>query len=280
MDLSETLVFLDGQKTKDPHLLVSKLRENETNVFETMRVYRLKIFRLDKHLDRLFASAKTIGISIPKTRESIKKELVSILRQIKNKREIFLRLMVMRGRTFVFVFHRSYPDRIYEEGVDLNTTVVKRNFSNAAPPEAKTGEFLSGILSVLDPSADGIFENLFLDRWGYLREARTANFFIVKNRCLKTPDATGILDGVTRRFVIECATKEEIGVVETVLTRHDVWNADEAFLTNTSGGLVPVRSLDGRQIGMRAPGPVTVELTRRFQIEYELEIQKNSHASH
>ncbi len=272
-DMNSYIVFIDGKKSENPEFDLSNLDERSVSVFETMRVFGTSAFRLDKHLDRLFASAKTVGLRIPKDRKTFEREIKTVLRQLKTPAQFFLRLTLFENQTVIFIFDRSYPDHLYEKGIDLRTTTVRRNPSNSVPPEAKTGQFLNGILSFFDSVSQESFEALFLDSAGYVKEARVWNFFLVKNEILKTPARDGILNGVTRQFVIECAGKERMDVSETNLTRHEVWNADEAFITNTSGGIVPVRSVDGRKIGEKIPGEITRRLTKRFQIELNEEIK-------
>ena len=282
MSASDMLVLIDGEPTEDPAVLLSLVSEKNVSVFETMRVSGSSIFQLSRHLDRLFESAKTIGIQIPKGKKQIKAELREALKHTPFQEPFFLRLTILSSHTIVFVFRRDYPTRLYEEGVDIKTTAVCRNESSAFPPEAKIGQFLNAILSYLDPFSADAFELLFLNREGTVTETRASNFFIVKNKVLETPEPRGILNGVTRRFVIECARKERFSVCERPITRHDVWNADEAFMTNTTSGIVPVRSLDGRTIGEGKPGPVTLKLRRRFEMEFrrEVAIRKNSYAPH
>ena len=155
--------------------------------------------------------------------------------------------------------------------MDLKSPVTRRSHVNAVPPTVKTNAFLNGVLSVLEAECEEPFDHVFLDAQGYLTEGTVWNVFMIKDKVLYTP-GTGILDGVTRRFVIECAGKEHLPVQQTFLTRHDFWNAHEAFITNTSGEIVPVRSLDSRTIGTRIPGLRTLQLMTRFQKELKREL--------
>ncbi len=266
-------VFSNGKILAQENISAAFLDENEINVFETMLAQNGKIFLLDDHLKRLFESAKTTGVRAPSEFE-IKKELEEVVSKISKERSC-IRVTLFREQVVTFVFKRAHQTDIYKKGVVLKTSAVKRSSSESMRPEAKTGQFLNGILADLDPQARDSFETLFLDREGYIKEARIWNIFIVKKGSLKTPIPSGILDGVTRRFVIKCTFQEQIGVLETSLTRHDVWNAEEAFLTNTSGGIVPILSLDGRLIGTKIPGMVTERLSRRFETELNREL-KNS----
>ena len=287
-ELSKPLVFVNGKLISDETILAPFLDESEVNVFETIGIYDGKAFLLDEHLRRLFESAKTIGLTLPKSENDIRKEIGQVarhceeadrptrqsherrlLRFARNDDAFFIRPTIFRGQMFTLVFKRVYKPEIYEKGADLKTSAVKRNLSEAFRPEAKTGQFLNGVLASLDPQAADSFEMLFLDRNGDVKETRISNIFIVRKGLIKTPESAGILDGVTRRFVIKCARQEGIEVIETRLSRHDIWNAEEAFLTNTSGTVLPIRSLDGRMIGEKVPGNVTEKLKKRFDIEFD-----------
>ena len=179
--------------------------------------------------------------------------------------------MVDEHDSFVFLLDRKRPDTIYQQGVDLKTAVTRRHFPKAESPEAKANAFLNNVLAAMERELSGAYESIFLDQEGYVTEATIWNVFMIKTGILMTP-GMGILRGVTRQFVIECAVKEHLPVQETNLTRHDFWNADEAFLTNTSGEIVPIRSLDGRKIGRKIPGSMTQRLMTRFRKEVEKEL--------
>ena len=242
-------------------------------VFENLRTYEGKFFGLDEHLDRFFESAKTVGLQIPAARAELKTRLETALAQ-SGKKEAFIRLTLMDKEIFIFVTERTHPPEIYREGVALRTSAVKRNSSAAEFPEAKSTSSLNQVLATLDPAPSGNYETLFLGPQGYLTEARIGNLFIVKENRLLTPPPVGLLNGVTRRFVIKWARSEGIPVEETLLTRHELFNAEEAFLTNTSWEILPVREVDGRKIGDKAPGPLTRKLQRLFRRGVEREIRK------
>lgn len=307
MPPSKPLVFVDGKLSASQNLPASVLNETEVNVFESLRVFGGKIFQLEEHLNRLFESAKTVHLKVPRNREEIAQQLKSILKQTPAGHDVFLRITVIGKRILIFLTSRSWPEDIYRRGVDLRTSVARRSSSNAAPPESKSNQFLNGVLATLNfksviakrllnessslrgavnlvpkQSKDGDcfstvleklrndskkapFAPLFLSPEGYVLESDVWNIFIARNKTLMTPPAAGILNGVTRRFVIKCAQCQGFQVRETSFTRHDVFNADEGFLTNTSGEIVPVRSLDHRQIGTEIPGKVTRQLKSEFE---------------
>ncbi len=267
----KTAFFIDGKTVSWPVARLEVPAEGEMWVFESMKSYGGKIFRLSAHLDRLFESAKTIGLRLPKTREIIAAEIKKCLKGFENG-DYFLRFWADSRHTCLAITMRKRPQSIYREGVCLETSSIRRNHINSEPPGAKTSAFLNGVLAV-QGLADDRFDRIFLDQNGYVAEGTIWNVFIAKKGILYTP-GSGILDGVTRRFVIECAQKERLPVIETCLTRHDFWNSDEAFLTNTSGEIVPIRSLDGRTIGREIPGALTKKLIKRFNHERIKELNR------
>ncbi|MBI4372538.1 MAG: aminotransferase class IV [Candidatus Omnitrophica bacterium] len=265
-------LFVNGKRVSSDCAILTDFTEDKIFVFESLRSYNGTIFRLEEHLERLFDSARTIGLKLPKTRLEIKNELISTLAS-QSKQDAFLRLGVDERDTYLVVSERKRPEWIYEKGVDLKTAVTRRNFAKAEPTEPKTSAFFNNVLAELEKMSTRFFDTIFLDSSGYITEGTIWNLFMLRGRELLTPQ-TGILNGVTRQFVMECAAREDVPVSETHLTRHDFWNADEAFMTNTSGEIVPIRSLDGRQIGRQVPGHVTKTLMTRFREELDKELKK------
>jgi branched-chain amino acid aminotransferase len=253
----------------------------QAGIYESLRTYEGVIFRAEDHIDRFFESAKTLGMKVLVTRSELKKRLEKEL-QDSGKKEAFIRLTMVDQEIFILVAERTHPPRIYQEGVSLKTSTVRRNLSGALFPEAKsTSGCVNQILATLDPFPKDTFEFLFLNAEGYLAEVRIGNIFMVQRPVgaqliapLLTPPTVGLLNGVTRRFVIECARLGKIPVEERPLMRHDLFNAEEAFLTNTSWEILPIRELDGRKIGSKLPGPVTRKLQRLFREGVRREIQK------
>ncbi len=246
--------------------------ENETaGIFESLRAYAGVIFRLEDHLDRFFESAKTLGVNVPETRLRLKARLKKELRE-SGLQDAFLRVTLVGDGLFVIVTERKHPKEIYQKGVSIKTGAVPRNLSQAMFPETKSTSCLNQVLATLDSADDLPYEILFLNSEGYLTEARIGNFFIAKHGRLFTPPPHGLLHGVTRRFVIECARLGKVPVEESPLTRHDLFNADEAFLTNTSWEILPIREADARRIGGNLPGPVTQKLQKIFHREVKKEI--------
>ncbi len=279
----KSAVYVKGKK-QEAGAGLNNFPEEEIGIFETLRVYSGKIFRLEEHLDRLEESAKTSGYTFPLNRKVLRGEVVKAV-HASGQKEAFVRVTLLQGQAFVFVGERTHSEALYRKGVCLQTTAVKRLASNASFPEAKTTAYQNGVLASLEVRSDATYEWLFLDQAGYVTEVRIGNLFMVASGNpnskleLQTPPLVGILNGVTRRFVIECARDLGIPVRESPLTRHDIFNAGEAFLTNTSWEILPVRALDGRLIGRGIPGKLTLKLHKHFKKKVARECQRSSYAA-
>ncbi len=165
---------------------------------------------------------------------------------------------------------RSHPAEWYERGVELKTSVMRRSELKADDSKIKCSQYAAGVLALLEECGPKAHELLFLGPSGTVAEGTVSNLFIVKEKRILTPSsASGILSGVTRGFVIELCRKRGFELEETGLTRHEVYNADECFMTNTSSEVLPVVKLDGRFIGPGAPGPVTKILGQDFKNNLE-----------
>ncbi|MBI3312873.1 MAG: aminotransferase class IV family protein [Candidatus Omnitrophica bacterium] len=272
------LLYSQGKEISDKRR-IQKFSTEEVGLFETLRVYHGKIFRLEEHLDRLFESAKTVGYVHLPDRESIRREMTLALDAFQEKQkvpgtrryqvpsglpDIFIRPTFFNGEIFVMLWKRVIPAEIYKQGMSLKTTPVRRSDSHAWPAQVKTSAFHHGVLASLAPSAQD-FEWLMLDVRGFATEVRSGNLFMAKDGRLLTPPVSGVLNGVTRLFVIECALQSGIPVEEKPLMRHEIFNADEVFLTNTSWEILPVCELDGRRMGKKIPGTLTQKLQRIFK---------------
>jgi branched-chain amino acid aminotransferase len=160
----------------------------------------------------------------------------------------------------------GYPRTLYEKGVSVETAVPRRSAPRAWDPQIKASQFVSGVLAVLDNAGRRFYELIFLNQDQSLAEGTVSNIFLVKQKRVLTPSAhSGILRGVTRSFVLSLARKRGLEVCETLLSRHEVYNADECFLTNTSSEILPVVYFDRRKIGEGKPGPATRMLMRDFK---------------
>jgi branched-chain amino acid aminotransferase len=248
-------------------------------VFEGIRSYNGHVFRLRKHLDRLYQSAHAIRLEIPMTKEAMATAVVDTLK-VNNIRDGYIRLVVTRGAGYLGLDPRKtanpqviiitdrielYPAELYDKGLTIVTASVIRNHPNALSPRIKSLNYLNNILAKIEGAEAGASEVLMLNINGEVAECSGDNIFVVHGRALLTPPTdAGILEGITREAVIELARTASLEVREMTLTRHDVYIADECFLTGTAAEVVPVVKCDGRAIGTGQPGPITRDLRARF----------------
>ena len=249
-------------------------------VFEGIRSYDGLVFKLREHIDRLFESAHTIMLKIPQSRA----ELIEVVKQslrVNRLRDAYIRLVVTRGegdlgldprkcsRPTVFVIADKielYPKKLYEQGLELITVATQRNVPEALNPQIKSLNYLNNILAKIEAITAGYEEAIMLSPSGYVTECTGENIFVVNGRQLLTPPPyIGVLRGITRQTVMELGHAQRLGVREELLTRHDLFNADEVFLTGTAAEIVPVVKVDGRVVGNGKPGPVTKKLQQNFR---------------
>jgi branched-chain amino acid aminotransferase len=248
-------------------------------VFEGIRVYHGKVFRHREHIDRLYDSAKAIHLEIPMSRDEMMRAVEETVK-LNNKYNGYIRLVVTRGtgtlgldprkcepQVVVIVDDISlYPNELYENGLEVVTASVIRNHPNAVNPRVKSLNYLNNILAKIEAIRAGCLEAIMLNHKGEVAECTGDNLFVVKRGVIRTPpNDAGILDGVTRNAVIELARAADMPIHESSLTRHDVYIADEVFLTGTAAEIIAVVKVDGRLIGTGKPGPVTRQLRERFQ---------------
>lgn len=247
-------------------------------VFEGIRVYNGKVFRHQEHIDRLYESAKSIALEIPIPPGEMLKAVEDTVKA-NNKVEGYIRLVVSRGPGNLGLDPRSckpnviiivddialYPKELYENGLKIVTSSLIRNHPNALNPRIKSLNYLNNILAKIEAIRAGCLEALMLNHKGEVAECTGDNVFIVKRGILKTPPPdAGILEGVTRNAVMELAKKSGVPLVESTLTRHDIYAADECFLTGTAAEVIAVTECDGRVIGSGKQGPITKKLREAF----------------
>ena len=248
-------------------------------VFEGLRSYAGKVFRLDAHLDRLYASARAICLEIPLAKAAVARAVTDTL-AANALADGYVRLVVTRGagslgldpnRTKhpqVIVIADTialYPAEFYERGLRIVTAATQRTQSAALSPRIKSLNYLNNIMAKLEGLQAGCVEALMLNHKGEVAECTGDNIFVVRSGTLLTPPPdAGILEGITRGAVMELARAAAIDCREATLVRHDLYTADECFLTGTAAEVIPVVEIDGRKIGPGAPGPVTKRLTADF----------------
>lgn len=247
-------------------------------IFEGIRIYGGKVFKHQEHIDRLYESAKAIMLTIPMSPAEMMKAVEDAV-AVNKKVDGYIRLVVSRGAgnlgldprrcepvVIVIVDDISlYPPELYENGLEIITSSYIRNHPNATNPRVKSLNYLNNILAKIEAIRAGCLEAVMLNHKGEVAECTADNLFIVKNGVLKTPPAdAGILEGVTRNFVIDLAEKAGIPFKEATLTRHDIYVADEMFLTGTGAEVIAVTKVDERSIGAGKQGPITKRLRELF----------------
>lgn len=249
-------------------------------VFEGIRSYQRVIFKLKEHIDRLFESAQSICLEIPLSKERLIQAACDTLK-INQLDNAYIRLIVSRGEgdlgldprkckgnaTIVIITDKIalYPEKLYKEGLAIITVPTIRNLPEALNPQIKSLNYLNNILAKIEAINCGYEEAIMLDSLGYVAECSGDNIFIVKKDHLYTPpQCMGTLRGITRDTILEIASKKDIPVHEHVITRHEVYIADECFLTGTAAEIIPVVKVDGRNIGSAKPGSLTLKLMQEF----------------
>jgi branched-chain amino acid aminotransferase len=276
-------VYISGKLVAKDHATVSVFDHGflyGDGVFEGIRVYGGKVFLLGEHITRLYESALAIRLEIPMTRADLTAAVNSTV-AANGLSDGYVRLVVTRGAGTLGLDPRRtanpqiiiiadtislYTPETYQQGLKLITASTIRNHPQALSARIKSLNYLNNILAKIEGSDGGCVEALMLNHKGEVAECTGDNIFVVSRGTLKTPPVdAGILEGITRNAVIRLAREAKIPVAETTLLRHDIYVADECFLTGTAAEVVPVTSLDARPIGGGKPGPITRDLLERFR---------------
>lgn len=277
------LIYLNGEFVPEEEAKISVFDHGflyGDGVFEGIRAYNGKVFRLSQHIDRLYDSAKAINLEIPMSKEEMIEVVCETCRR-NNLQDAYIRLVISRGKgdlgldpkncsepTIVNIASSIslYPDEMYEKGMAVVTVPTRRNIPEGVNPRIKSLNYLNNIMAKIEAAIAGVSEAVMLNQEGFVAECTGDNIFIVKNGVLITPAPhLGLLDGVTRNAVIELAQKAGISVLETTFPRYDLFTADECFLSGTAAELIPVTKVDNRVIGDGKPGPVFKQLLQDFR---------------
>jgi len=275
-------IFIDGKYYDERNAKISVFDHGllyGDGVFEGIRAYNGRVFKLKEHIDRLFCSAKSILLTMPMAHAEIMRAVVETCRRNKV-RDGYVRLVVTRGvgtlglnpngckRGSVIIIAgkiQLYPPELYHRGMEIVTVPTTRNLHNAVNPAIKSLNYLNNILAKIEANNAGCEEAVMLNAEGFVSECTGDNIFIIKEGQLSTPPlSAGALYGITRRVVMEIAEESGYRVAEPNLTRHDLFNADECFLTGTGAEIVPIVKIDGRVIGDGKPGTITQKLVGQY----------------
>src|SRR6516162_8368929 len=275
-------IYVDGKYCSERDAKISVFDHGllyGDGVFEGIRAYNGRVFKLREHIDRLFLSAKAILLKIPISHADMMDAVIETCRRNKV-RDGYIRLVVTRGvgtlglnpnrckNPSVIIIAgkiQLYPPELYKKGMEIVTVPTVRNLHSALNPAIKSLNYLNNVLAKIEANQAGCEEAIMLNAEGFVSECTGDNVFIVKEGHLSTPPlSAGALYGITRRVVMDLATEAGLRVAEPNLTRYDLFNADECFLTGTGAEVVPVVKIDGRTIGSGKPGPVTQKLVTQY----------------
>ncbi|MGB9595181.1 MAG: branched-chain-amino-acid transaminase [Candidatus Poribacteria bacterium] len=278
------VIYLNGEYVQKEDAKVSVFDHGllyGDGVFEGIRSYNGRVFRLDEHLQRLYDSAKVIRLTIPLSQEEMKEKILETLRR-NELRDAYIRVVVTRGpgdlgldpdkcckEGFVFIITDKivlYDDEYYKNGLSVITVPTRRNIPEALNPRIKSLNYLNNIMAKIEAKNSNVIEAIMLNSDGYVVECTGDNIFIVKSGIIYTPPTyIGALEGITRDAVMELARNIGIKVEERIFNRYEVYVSDECFLTGTAAEIIPVVKVDGRIIGNGRPGDITKKLTEEFR---------------
>lgn len=279
----ELLIYLDGKLVPQSEAKISVFDHGllyGDGVFEGIRFYNGRVFRLTEHLERLFDSSRSILLNVPLTFEEMEKATLDTI-AANGLRDGYIRLVITRGvgplglnpyqcpKASVFVIASSislYPADKYEHGLTMVTCATRRPSPAALSPQVKSLNYLNNVMAKVEAIQGGGEEGIMLNEQGFVAECTGDNVFIVKRGKIFTPPVSaGSLDGITRQAVMELLEQDGTPVSEITMTRHDIFTADECFLTGTAAEVIPAVQLDRRVIGDGKPGPVTRRLVEKFK---------------
>ena len=277
------LIYINGEMVPREEAKVSVFDHGYLygdGVFEGIRTYNGRVFKLTEHLERLYESAKSILLNIPLTMEELERDVLETVRQ-NDLRDAYIRIVVSRGPgdlgldpnkcvhpTVVIIASKIsiFPQELYDEGLKVVTVATRRNIPDALDPKIKSLNYLNNILVKIEANQAGVLEAIMFNRSGYITEGSGDNIFIVRKGIIITPPTyVGALEGITREVVMGLAQEKDYTVLERPFTRHDLYVASECFLTGTAAEVIPVIDVDGRIIGDGKPGKITCDIMKTFK---------------
>ncbi len=278
-----SMIYIDGHFFPEGEAKISVFDHGllyGDGIFEGIRFYNGRVFRLEEHTDRLWDSARSICLEIPMSKEEMSEALLETIRQ-NGLRDGYIRQIVTRGvgnlglnpaqckRPSVIIIAATialYPEEMYRNGLTVVTCATRRMSAAALNPAVKSLNYLNNVMARIEANLAGADEALMLNDAGNVAECTADNVFVIKKGQIFTPPITaGALRGITRAVAFEVAEELGIKITETDITRHDVFVADECFLTGTAAEVIPVIKADGRVIGIGKPGPLTGKIIARFR---------------
>jgi branched-chain amino acid aminotransferase len=283
MPATEMKIYIDGQLRDKAEACISVFDHGllyGDGVFEGIRIYGGRVFRLEAHVRRLYDSARSILLEIPLLPEEMAAAVVETARA-NGLREGYIRLVVTRGvgslglspylcpKATVIIIAADiqlYPPEKSERGLVMATCATRRTTPAALSPQVKSLNYLNNVMAKVEALRAGADEGLMLNEQGYVAECTGDNIFVVREGRVWTPPVSaGALDGITRGVAMEILEELGVPVAEANLTRHEIYRADECFLTGTAAEIIPAVELDGRKIGDGQPGPITGRCVARFR---------------
>lgn len=275
-------IYLDGQFVSEADAKISVFDHGllyGDGIFEGIRIYSGKVFRLEEHISRLFESAQAILLEIPKTPQEVADLVIESCKQ-NNLTDGYIRLIVTRGKGSLGLAISScsnpsiiciaasiqlYPEEYYQQGLTVVTCSTRRPTVASLPPQVKSLNYLNNVMAKSEALAYGAQEGLMLNEQGFVAECTGDNIFVVRKNVVYTPPIySGSLEGITREAVLEILDELEIPWIERELVRHELYIADEIFLSGTAAEVVPVRELDQRIIGNGKPGSITQQVMKKY----------------
>ena len=282
------LIYLNGEFVPQEDAKVSVFDHGllyGDGIFEGIRAYNGRVFRLGEHIDRMWDSAKTIDLRIPVSKKEMEEIILETLRK-NNLRDAYIRPIITRGvgdlgldprkcsvPTIIVIatgWGAMYGD-LYDKGLTAITCSIRRNPAEALPPNVKSLNYLNNIMGKIEANYKGGDEAIFFDTNGYVAEGSGDNIYVVKNGVIITPQTLNNLRGITRMVLIEAAEEMGLTVLEQNLGYFDLYSADEVIVTGSAAEVAPVTVIDGREIGTGKPGPIVKQLMAAFKTKTETE---------